>query len=242
MPEPSAVGLLPCRRCGTFAWRCRSQPRVCRVCSGCSPGKPGQSWSCQRRGFGAKAALGGTAGAGRAVETEKPASGSCSAPCTARGHGPGDALPSPPTPVQFNLLPLETHPSRSSETAERGQRRGESVACLGAAAGARPRKWGTDADLGPRRTAAAIEGCKSAGAVSGGRPRAAMLHTAARMSNKALIILFFQLVVEQQPTTKICKSAETLQRGRKEVLASWRTSRCCQAHLYLPTLRRQDLT
>lgn len=38
----------------------------------------------------------------------------------------------------------------------------------------------------------------------------------ARMSNKALIMLFFQLVLEQQPATKICKSVGTLQRGKKK--------------------------
>lgn len=39
-----------------------------------------------------------------------------------------------PTPVQFNLLPLETHPSHSSKTAECRQHHGDSVASLGAAA------------------------------------------------------------------------------------------------------------
>lgn len=105
MPEPSAVGLL-CRSCRTAAQQHRSQPRACRVCSGCSPGKPAPCWSCQSRDFGVKAALGGTAGMGCAVEAEELASGSCSSLRSACGHSHGDALPRPPHRCNSTSCPL----------------------------------------------------------------------------------------------------------------------------------------
>lgn len=151
---------------------------------------------------------------GCAVEAEELAAGSCSSPRSACGHSHGDALPRPPRRCNSTSCPLRRIQATLPKLQSAGSTMGTALPVWGQlhehgqGNEERTQNWAHTAPPPRSRALSQLVLREETGP-------ALQCFIPARMSNKALIMLFFQLVLEQQLATKICKSVGTLQRGKK---------------------------